>query len=99
LADQTRREILRLVWAQERPAGEIAAQFASSRQAVSQHLNVLLDCGLVSVRVTGTRRLYRAKREPIRQLRKEFAMFWDESLDRLRLSAGELERKASGGGR
>jgi DNA-binding transcriptional ArsR family regulator len=63
LADQTRREIMRLVWAQERPAGEIAAQFASSRQAVSQHLNVLLDCGLVSVRVNGTRRLYRTKRE------------------------------------
>jgi DNA-binding transcriptional ArsR family regulator len=97
LADETRREILRLVWSRERPAGEIAARFASTRQAVSHHLGVLLECRLVSVRVDGTRRLYRANRAPIRRLRDEFALFWDESLDRLSAAAQELERKGQAG--
>lgn len=99
LADETRREILRLVWTHERASGEIAARFAVTRQAVSQHLGVLLGCGLVSVRADGTKRLYRANRRPIEQLRAEFDHFWDESLDRLSSAARELERESSKNGR
>jgi DNA-binding transcriptional ArsR family regulator len=91
LADGTRREILRLVWSQERASGEIAAHFALTRQAVSQHLGVMLDCELVSVRQDGTKRLYRANRRPIAELRAEFDQFWDEGLDRLRTAAQEME--------
>jgi DNA-binding transcriptional ArsR family regulator len=99
LADGTRRDILRLVWTHERASGEIAARFAFTRQAVSQHLGVMLGCGLVSVRAEGTRRLYRANRRPIEQLRAEFDLFWDESLDRLSSAAQELERESSNRGR
>jgi DNA-binding transcriptional ArsR family regulator len=94
LADGTRREILRLVWSHERAAGDIATRFAFTRQAVSQHLGVLLDCELVSVRVDGTKRLYRANRKPIERLRAEFAVFWDESLERLSSAVEEMEREA-----
>ncbi len=95
LADGTRRDILRLVWTHERASGEIAARFAVTRQAVSQHLGVLLGCGLVCVRAEGTRRLYRANRRPIEQLRAEFDLFWDDSLDRLSSAAQTLERESS----
>jgi DNA-binding transcriptional ArsR family regulator len=93
LSDGTRREILRLVWAQERASGEIAAQFDLTRQAISQHLGVLLDCQLVSVREEGTKRLFIANRTAIDQLRSEFEGFWDRSLDRLRSEAQERQRK------
>jgi len=95
LADGTRRDILRLVWAHERAAGEIAARFAVTRQAVSQHLGVLLGCGLVSVRTEGTRRLYRANHRPLERLRDEFDLFWNDSLDRLGSAAQDLERESS----
>jgi DNA-binding transcriptional ArsR family regulator len=81
------------VWADERASGEIAARFELTRQAISQHLGVLLDCELVSVRQDGTRRLYRANRKPVRQLRAEFDRFWDEGLDRLVSAAQHLERR------
>jgi DNA-binding transcriptional ArsR family regulator len=76
----------------ELASGEIAANFDLTRQAISQHLGVLLDCELVSVREAGTRRLYRADRRSMARLRAEFEGFWDESLDRLRTEAEEAER-------
>jgi DNA-binding transcriptional ArsR family regulator len=93
LADRTRREILRLVWGQERASGEIAAHFELTRQAVSQHLGVMLECELLSVRQEGTRRIYRANHRPVRELRAEFEMYWDDSLERLRTAAHELEKR------
>jgi DNA-binding transcriptional ArsR family regulator len=62
LADRTRRGLLRLVRDDERAAGELAAAFPEmSRPAVSQHLRLLHEAGLVSVRPIGNRRLYRAR--------------------------------------
>jgi DNA-binding transcriptional ArsR family regulator len=93
LADGTRRQILALVWRDERTAGEIAAKFAMTRPAVSQHLAVLRDSELVSVRPEGTRRLYRANRQAIARLRAELGAFWDDRLTRLRDVAEAAERK------
>lgn len=93
LADGTRRQILALVWRDERTAGEIAAKFAMTRPAVSQHLAVLRDSKLVSVRPEGTRRLYRANRQAIARLRAELGAFWDDRLTRLRDVAEAAERK------
>src|ERR1035437_10447740 len=61
IADPRRRAILRLVADYELPAGEIAAAFDVSRTAVSQHLTVLKNAGLLTERRDGTRRLYRAR--------------------------------------
>ena len=84
LADPHRREIVRLVRDTEMPAGQIAANFALTQQAVSQHLMVLKRAGVLEERRDGTRRLYRFRRaalEPVQELLDEF---WPDALERLR---------------
>ena len=93
MADRNRREILRLVWRQELPAGEIARHFTVTRPAISQHLRILEDSGLVAVRKEGTRRLYRARPEGLAELRAYFESLWDDSLERLKFEAEQEERK------
>ena len=87
LSAPTRREILRLVRDGEMTAGSIAAQFTMTRPAVSEHLRVLRESGLVSERREGVRRLYRARPEALAQVRAYIDQFWEDSLDRLRLAA------------
>ena len=90
LAEPRRREILRLVWLRELPATEIADHFADvTRPAISQHLRVLAEAGLVTVRKNGTRRLYRARPEGLEELRAFFEQLWDDSLARLKDSIRE----------
>ena len=93
LAASARRDILTLVWRNERTAGEIAAKFQMTRPAVSQHLGVLLASQLVSVRREGTRRFYLANRETLARLRSALATLWDERLMLLRDAAEAAERK------
>jgi DNA-binding transcriptional ArsR family regulator len=93
LADGTRRQILALVWRDERTAGEIASKFAMTRPAVSQHLAVLRDSELVSVRREGVRRFYRANRKAVARLRAELGAFWDDRLVRLKDAAEAGERR------
>lgn len=94
LADGTRRQILALVWREERTAGEIAAGFAMTRPAVSQHLAILHQSKLLSVRRAGTRRLYRANRQEVARLHAALGAFWDDHLAQLRDAAEAAERKA-----
>jgi DNA-binding transcriptional ArsR family regulator/uncharacterized protein YndB with AHSA1/START domain len=70
LASPIRREILWLIWDDERPAGEIAAAFAVTASTISAHLAVLREAGLVTMRVDGTFRRYRARNEALRALRE-----------------------------
>jgi DNA-binding transcriptional ArsR family regulator len=92
LADPTRRAILRLVRDDELPAGEIARNFTSmSRPAVSQHLRVLVDAGLVEVRPDGNRRLYRWRREGLRDAAAFLEEMWSETLVRLKAAAEREE--------
>src|SRR5216683_4325374 len=93
LADGTRRRILSLVWRDERTAGEIASEFAMTRPAVSQHLTVLRESELVSVRHEGVRRFYRANRRTVARLRAELGAFWDDRLVRLKDAAEAAGRK------
>jgi DNA-binding transcriptional ArsR family regulator len=76
IAEPRRREILRVIWTVELPAGEIAARFAVTRPAVSQHLKVLKDAGLVSARRSGTRRLYRACPDRVAEVRAFLEHWW-----------------------
>jgi DNA-binding transcriptional ArsR family regulator len=92
VADPTRRAILRLVRDGEHPAGEIAAHFPSiSRPAVSQHLRVLADAGLVEVRPDGNRRLYRWRREGLRDAVAFLDEMWADRLARLKAAAEREE--------
>jgi DNA-binding transcriptional ArsR family regulator len=92
IAEPRRREILELVRDRELSAGEIASRFEITRPAVSQHLGVLRDAGLLHERRDGTRRLYRARPEGLVGLRDFINQFWSERLQRLKLAA-ELEHQ------
>lgn len=88
LAEPRRREILRLVWSHELPATAIAEHFVDvTRPAISQHLGVLREAGLVSERRDGTRRLYRARPEEMQKLRDALDDYWTSGLERLRDAA------------
>jgi DNA-binding transcriptional ArsR family regulator len=96
IAEPNRRRILRLVSGAELSAGEIAAQFAVTRPAISQHLTVLKDAGLVTERREGARRLYRARPEGLEEVRSFLDEFWAGGLARLKVVA-ETEERTDGG--
>jgi DNA-binding transcriptional ArsR family regulator len=96
LVEPNRRRILSLVRDEELSAGEIASHFDVSRPAVSQHLTVLREAGLVDERRNGTRRLYRARPEGLAELRQFLEGFWDERLEALKREAEREERKKHG---
>ncbi|HET8822993.1 MAG TPA: metalloregulator ArsR/SmtB family transcription factor [Thermoleophilaceae bacterium] len=91
-----RRQILSLVRDDELSAGAIAAHFDVTRPAVSQHLTVLKEAGLVEERRNGTRRLYRARPEGLLPIREFLEEFWDERLGALKREAEAEERKKDG---
>ena len=84
IADPIRRRVLELVRDTELPAGEIAAQFTVSRPAVSRHLRVLRESGLVRERRVGRERLYRADLEPLSELRSWLDDYWRGRLTALK---------------
>ncbi len=92
LAEPRRREILELVRDRELAAGEIAKHFEVTRPAVSQHLSVLKDAGVVSERREGARRYYRARPEALAELRSYLDQFWSGRLGRLQ-AAAEAEQE------
>ena len=96
IAAPRRRQILTLVRDEELSAGEIASHFDVTRPAVSQHLNVLKEAGLVSERRNGTRRLYRARPEGLAELRAFLEDYWDVRLDTLKREVEKEERKKHG---
>jgi len=96
IAAPRRRQILTLVREGELSAGEIAGHFDVTRPAVSQHLNVLKEAGLVTERRNGTRRLYRARPEGLAQLKAFLEEFWDQRLDALKAEAEQEEAEKHG---
>ncbi len=84
LAEPQRRRILAVVRDRELPAGEIAEHFDITHQAVSQHLRVLKDAGVLRERRDGTRRLYAIRPEAIEPVRAFLDELWPASLQRLK---------------
>ncbi len=95
LSSPRRREILRLVWTDERSAGDIAGAFEVTWPAISQNLRVLKDAGLIKERRVGTSRLYRADRAALKPLESYLRGMWSRNIDRLRLLAEAEERGKS----
>ena len=87
LGDPTRRAIFELLSAGPRAVGEIAEQLPVSRPAVSQHLRVLKDAGLVAERRNGTRRIYRLDPDGVANVRDYFDRFWDAALAEFKAAA------------
>ncbi len=96
IAEPNRRKILRIVQSRELSAGDIASQFEVTRPAISQHLKVLADAGLVSVRRQGTSLLYRTRPEGLAELRRFLDELWDNSLQLLKQEAEAEERRLDG---
>jgi DNA-binding transcriptional ArsR family regulator len=93
LAEPRRREILALVRDRELAAGEIAANFDVTRSAISQHVGVLKQAGLLTERREGTKRLYRARPEGLADLRTFLDDLWTQRLDDLVREAQREERR------
>ncbi len=94
VAEPRRAEILRLVWHGERSAGDIAAAMPVTFGAVSQHLRVLREAGLVAVRKDGRHRYYVARREAFGPLADALEAMWGPALLRLKAVAEREERRA-----
>src|SRR5438132_12773943 len=93
IADPRRREIIDLVRVDERSAGDIASHFDVSRPAISQHLTVLREAGLLTERREGNRRLYRARPEAMSDVRAYIEQFWTDHLTRLKAAAEKEARR------
>lgn len=92
LAEPQRRRILSVVGDRELPAGEIADHFDITHQAVSQHLRILKDAGLLRERREGTRRLYALRPEAIEPVRAFLDQLWPASLARLKATVEDDRR-------
>jgi len=92
LGDHTRRAIFEQLRKGPRAVGEIADELPVSRPAVSQHLRVLKEAGLVTERRNGTRRIYRVDPDGLAGLRDYFDEFWNEALAAFK-GAAEDERR------
>jgi len=96
IAQPTRREILRLLAGGELSAGHIASRFAITQPAVSQHLKVLKQSGLVGERREGTRRLYSIRAGGLTELDAFLSELLPDGLERLKQAAEEEERNTHG---
>ena len=95
LGDTTRREIFERLAGGPRSVGELAAELPVSRPAVSQHLKVLKDAGLVFDRPVGTRRLYQLNPDGVGALRAYVDQFWTQALAAFKEAAERDEEEAS----
>jgi DNA-binding transcriptional ArsR family regulator len=99
LAEPNRREILDLLRERERPVGELVEALDVSQPAVSKHLRILREAGLVEARIDAQRRLYRVRAESLREIDAWLAPYralWSSSLDLLERHLGDMDRPAKG---
>ena len=89
-AEPTRRKILQLLARRPQIVTDLASQFDVTRSAISQHLGVLADAGLVSAEQRGRERLYRVEQDGVRRLQREIESFWTTELDLLAADARQL---------
>lgn len=93
IAEPRRREILYLVRHRELAAGDIAAHFDVTPPAISQHLKVLREAGLVSLRREGTKRYYRVNPGSLSEVRHFIEDFWGSQLQTLKAAAEDVAKR------
>jgi DNA-binding transcriptional ArsR family regulator len=99
LGDRTRRQIFELLRRGPRAVGELARRLPVSRPAVSQHLKVLREAGLVTDRADGTRRVYAIRAEGVAETRAYFDRMWTDALDAFKEAAESRGTPRKRGGR
>jgi DNA-binding transcriptional ArsR family regulator len=95
LADENRREILRMLGQRDQPVNELAAQLPISRPAVSRHLKLLSDAGLVAEEREGTRRIYHLREEGAEAVQAYLQRVWGTAAGRFRLVADNTEARGT----
>lgn len=98
IADPTRREIIDLLAGQSMPVNDVAEQFNMSRPAVSKHIKILNECGLVVIRKEGRKRYCRAdttKLLEVMEWASRYRKFWSEKLDALEALLAEEDEKTN----
>jgi DNA-binding transcriptional ArsR family regulator len=101
LAEPNRRRLLDLLRGGERPVGDLVQGLGASQPAVSKHLRVLRDAGLVEVRADGQRRLYRLRSEPLQEVDEwltPYRVLWTTGLDALEAHLDTMPDPVPGGG-
>lgn len=96
IADPTRREIIDLIAAQSLPVNEVADQFEISRPAISKHIKILNECGLVVIRKKGRKRYCRAdlrKLKKVSDWAEQYQQFWTERLNALETLLSEVDEQ------
>ena len=99
LGDANRRAIVEILSGGGRSVQEIADELPISRPAVSRHLRLLKDAGLVSDEVDGVRRIYALRADGVEAIRQYFAETWDTAIARLRILSENTTPNRRGGGR
>jgi DNA-binding transcriptional ArsR family regulator len=92
LADPTRRKVFERLRGGPRAVNVLAAGLPVTRPAVSQHLRILKDAGLVEERSQGVRRIYSLRREGLMELREWLDSFWGDALEAFKLEAEKSHR-------
>ena len=93
LGDPHRRQILDLIASEPRAVGAIAAEMPISRPAVSRHLRLLKEAGLIGEEAEGTRRIYRLRTEGVDAMRTYLEQVWGETAARFRIAAENTSPK------
>ncbi len=96
IADPTRREIIDLLTRQSLPVNEVAERFDMSRPAISKHIKILNECGLVVIRKEGRQRYCRADTRKLLEViewAQRYRKFWDERLDSLEAALAEADNQ------
>ena len=99
LGDANRRAIVEILGSGERSVQQIADQLPISRPAVSRHLRLLKDAGLVTDQTEGTRHIYQLRAEGVEAIREYFAAVWGEAISRFRLVAENTDPEVRDDGR
>ena len=101
IADPTRREIIRLVAREPLNLNSVAENFQVSRPAISKHIKILTQCGLVKIKVQGRDHICEAQLEKLSEVSEwvaQYKQFWEQKLDALELYLQELQQKQENDG-
>lgn len=96
IADPTRREIINLLAKQSLNLNAVAEKFDISRPAISKHIKILTECGLIAIRIEGRERYCEAKLETLKQVSEwieQYRIFWTSKLDALELHVSKQLKK------
>jgi len=94
IADPTRREIINLIATQSLNLNAVAENFDVSRPAISKHIKILTECGLITIRVEGRERYCEARLEKLNEVSEwveQYKKFWNEKLDALEIYLNQLQ--------